>query len=276
MYYPVEIGKLSKVQKLNLLKGKNVRIKKGTSQTLHLTEEQIKKLERNHKLGKKYTVKLTQDQIAKTGSGILSDVYSFVKRTPALKGAVNAAIRGGKKYAHQGVNYLSGKVHRKIEDFPVIGDGLKLVRKPKTKRYGKGIIGDIASFINPTAGVVAKTLGLGMKKRYGKGFLTDIAKAGAKAIAKKGIEAGSNYLTGRIDGMGLIRNATPKQLEHLAKIRAIKQAKLLASGKTPKRRSNKPKRPATQKQLENLALGRARRAANLLKKQGGALYAAGY
>jgi len=43
MYYPVDIGKLSKFQKLNLLKGKNVRIKKGTSETLHLTEGQIKK-----------------------------------------------------------------------------------------------------------------------------------------------------------------------------------------------------------------------------------------
>lgn len=280
MYYPIEIGKLSKVQKVNLLKGKNVRIKKGTSETIYLTEQQINKLERNHRLGKRYTVKLTQDQIAKTGSGLFGDVYSYVKRTPVLKNVVNAAIRGGKKYAHQGVNYISSKAHRKIEDFPTIGDGLALRRKPKAigarNRYikGNGIIGDIAGFINPTAGVIAKTLGLGMKKKYGKGLLTDIAKEGVKAIAKKGIEVGSNYLTDKIEGMGLIRQATPKQLEHLAKIRAIRQANLLASGKIPKRKSYGPKKQATPTQLANLALGRERRAANLLKKRGGALYPA--
>ena len=43
MFYETQIGKLSKVQLNNLLKGKNVRIKKGTSHTINLTEAQVKK-----------------------------------------------------------------------------------------------------------------------------------------------------------------------------------------------------------------------------------------
>ena len=42
MYYETQIGKLSKVQLNNLLKGKNVRIKKGTAHTINLTETQVK------------------------------------------------------------------------------------------------------------------------------------------------------------------------------------------------------------------------------------------
>jgi hypothetical protein len=96
MYFETKIGKLSKVQLNKLLKGKNVRIKKGTAHTVYLTEEQVKKFNRNCKLGKAFTVKLNQDQIAKQGAGLL---------------------------------------------------------------------GDLAGFIHPVAGIVAKTVGLGMKKK---------------------------------------------------------------------------------------------------------------
>ncbi len=36
------------------------------------------------------------------------------------------------------------------------------------KKKGKGILGDIVGFINPTAGAVAKAVGLGMKKKKEK------------------------------------------------------------------------------------------------------------
>ena len=57
MFYETQIGKLSKVQLNNLLKGKNVRIKKGTSHTNNLTEAQVKKIHRNSRQGKALTIK---------------------------------------------------------------------------------------------------------------------------------------------------------------------------------------------------------------------------
>ena len=220
--FPVQVQKLTKTQMRNLLKGKGARIKIGTASTLYLSEKQYKGFYKNSKLGKAYTLKLSQEQLAKQGSGLFGDVYNFVKRTPFLKEAANAAIRGGKKYAHKGIDYLSNRAHSKIEEFPTIGDGLKRGRIIK----GKGILGDVISFINPTAGAVAKTIGLGMKKRTrrGKGFLGDVLKAGAKAVAQKGIEAGANYLSNKVEGMGMKRKrkATQAQLNALAIGRAIR------------------------------------------------------
>jgi len=40
--------------------------------------------------------------------------------------------------------------------------------------------------------------------KKGKGLLTEIAKAGAKALATKGIEIGSNFLKDKVSGMGAI------------------------------------------------------------------------
>ncbi len=44
MYFETQIGKLSKVQLNNLLKGKSIRIKKGTAHTINLTEAQVKNI----------------------------------------------------------------------------------------------------------------------------------------------------------------------------------------------------------------------------------------
>ena len=127
MFYETEIGKLSKVQLNNLLKGKSVRVKKGTAHTLFLTETQLKKCHRNHRQGKACTIKLNQDQIAKQGSGILGDIVGFINPTAGM------LAKG-------------------------IGLGMK-------KKQGKGILGDIVGMINPTAGTVAKAIGLGTKKK---------------------------------------------------------------------------------------------------------------
>ena len=53
MYYETSIGKLSKVQLNNLLKGKRVRVKKGTSHTVNLTQEQLYKFNHNTSKGKR-------------------------------------------------------------------------------------------------------------------------------------------------------------------------------------------------------------------------------
>jgi len=81
MYFETQIGKLSKVQLNNLLKGKNVRIKSGTSHVIYLTEMQAKKFHRHVRQGKALTIKLNQEQIAKQGSGILGDLIGMVHPT---------------------------------------------------------------------------------------------------------------------------------------------------------------------------------------------------
>ena len=197
MYFETQIGKLSKVQLNKLLKGKNVRIKKGTSHTINLTEAQLKKFNRNCRLGKAFTVKLNQDQIAKQGSGILGDIAGFI-------------------------HPVAGLVAK------TVGLGMK------KKKQGKGILGDIVGMIHPKAGEVAKAIGLGMRKKQGKGFIENLAKEAAINLAKtagkfavdKGLELGGNYVKGKIDGMGMRkrRAATPAQLAALAKGRAIRDA----------------------------------------------------
>lgn len=196
MYFETQIGKLSKVQLNKLLKGKNIRIKKGTAHTINLTEAQVKKFHRNSRQGKSFTVKLNQEQIAKQGSGILGDVVGLI---------------------HPAAGVLA----------KAVGLGMK-------KKRGKGILGDIVGMINPTAGAVAKAVGLGMKRKQGKGFIENLAKQAAINLAKsagkfavdKGLELGGNYVKGKIEGLGMRkkRKATPAQLAALAKGRAIRDA----------------------------------------------------
>ena len=228
MYFETQIGKLSKVQLNNLLKGKNVRIKSGTSHVIYLTEMQAKKFHRHVRQGKALTIKLNQEQIAKQGSGLLGD--------------------------------LIGLVH------PTAGMVAKTVGLGMRKKQGKGILGDLIGMVHPTAGMVAKTVGLGMKKKGkgmmsdlvnfglqettnalfrptkkgydGKGFLGDLAKQAAINIAKsagkfaveKGTEIAkdkaSEFLINKIEGLGMRKRkaATPAQLAALAKGRAIRDA----------------------------------------------------
>lgn len=201
MYFETQIGKLSKVQLNKLLKGENIRIKKGTSHTINLTESQVKKFHRNSRQGKAFTIKLNQEQIAKQGSGIFGDIVGLIHPTAGM--VAKAVGLGAKK-----------------------------------KHHGKGILGDIVGLIHPTAGMVAKSVGLGMKKSQGKGFLTDLAKEAAINIAKtagkfavdKGTEfakdKASEFLKNKIEGLGMRkkRRATPAQLAALAKGRAIRDA----------------------------------------------------
>ena len=190
MYFETPVGKLSKVQLNNLLKGKNVRVKKGTAHTINLSEEQLKKFHRNSRQGKASTIKLTQDQIAKQGGGILGDLIGLVHPT-------------------------AGKVAS------MVGLGMK--------KKGKGIVGDLIGLVHPTAGKVASMVGLGMKKK-GKGFLENMAKEAAinmaKAAGKFAIDKGADFAKGKIEGMGIRkkRRATPAQLEALARGRAIRDA----------------------------------------------------
>jgi hypothetical protein len=243
MFYETKISKLSKVQKSNLKKGKSVRIKalalasgKGSADILYLTEKQVKGLDKNSKLGKAYTIKLSPEQISKSGIGIISDLVGLVHPT-------------------------AGKLAS------IAGLG---VAKKKTKS-GKGLISDLVGIVHPTAGKLASIAGLGMMEDLatsamfsagvhnkvlaprksgamtltsGNGFLENLAKEAAINIAKSAgkfaVDKGSNFVKDKIEGMGrkkttkgrAKKKATPAQLAALAKGRAIRDARSLQGLKT--------------------------------------------
>jgi hypothetical protein len=134
-------------------------------------------------------------------------------------------------------------------------------------KEGSGIVGDLAGLLHPAAGVIAKTLGLGMKKtKRGKGILGDLGKYAfnqAKDMAiEKAIDYGSSkgkdFLKTNI-GFGLLRNASPKQLKALERARAARKPRI-----PKKQKKYGPKRQATLKQLEILAKARAMRGSKKL------------
>jgi hypothetical protein len=255
MYYETSIGKLSKVQLNNLLKGKRVRVKRGTAHKVNLTQEQLYKFNHNTSKGKALTIKLNQDQIAKQGSGIIGHLVGKI---------------------HPGVGKLAN----------MVGLGMRM-RSPSAKqKKGRGLAADLIGLVHPTAGKLASIVGLGAQKKtyrpktLGAGFIEDLAKQAAVNLAKtagkfavdKSLELGGNYVKGKIEGLGLKGvPATEKQRQALAFGRTIRAANILASGKKPRRKTG---RKATPAQLAALARGRATRDANRRAKMGGALYVA--
>ena len=250
MYIKTSIGKLSDTQLRNLKKGKNVRIKRGTANTVFLTQEQVYKFNHNTSKGKALTIKLSPEQIVSEGSGIIGDLVGLVHPT-------------------------AGKLAS------MVGLGMK-------QKKGRGLAADLIGLVHPTAGKLASIVGLGAQKKMyrpktlGAGFLENLAKQAVVNLAKtagkfavdKSLELGGNYVKGKIEGLGLKGvPATEKQRQALAYGRAKRTANILASGKKPRRKTG---RKATPAQLAALAIGRAKRDANRRAQFGGALYAAGY
>jgi hypothetical protein len=90
-----------------------------------------------------------------------------------------------------------------------------------------------ASQVLGTIGGISNAIGLGMKqpkkgrgmKKTGEGLLGDIAKElainMAKSAGKFAIDKGADYAKGKIEGLGMLRKASPKQLASLAKARSM-------------------------------------------------------
>ncbi len=79
--------------------------------------------------------------------------------------------------------------------------------KDQVAVQGSGILADIAGFINPTAGMLAKVVGLGVKPRCvrgrcetkrGKGILGDLLSFGGKTLANFAIDKGVDYAKSKI------------------------------------------------------------------------------
>ncbi len=134
MIYEIKTNTLSKSQIRNLGKGKGVPVYAGNF-PIEVDKNQYTRFHNNMRLGKAFTLKST----AKQGKGIFGDIFNFIKSKPLLKSAANAAIRGSKKYAHKGVDYLSKKAHKKRR-FPSYW---RWYATTTLKRRGKGLLGDL-------------------------------------------------------------------------------------------------------------------------------------
>jgi hypothetical protein len=99
-YTLVGVQKLSETQKSRLRNGHPVRIKKGSGNQLHLTNEQIKKLESASRRGAAYTLTLHLEQVEKHGSGIFGDIAAkaktFARKHKDLINPIIGRVRGTK------------------------------------------------------------------------------------------------------------------------------------------------------------------------------------
>ena len=145
----------------------------------------------------------------------LSSINQSSDGTGARAGEV-PIIKAVKSAGHKGLQKATSSLHGKINLIPELsGEGVK--RRRGRPKKGSGLLGDVLGMINPTIGVVAKTVGLGVKKtrkprtRKGKGIVSDLAKSGLKALAPVLIDAASNAAKNKISGMGAKKKRTTKK-----------------------------------------------------------------
>jgi len=182
--YEITVGHITSRQFNNLLKGKGVRVSPGNVHTFSVDKKIYNKFNRPSLRGKKITLK--------TGGGLLTDMYNYVKSNPLLRRLANRAIFAGKHYAHRGTDYLASKVHSKIDEFPTI-EGSGMCKKGRglagMALSGGGELANLiggpgsreASAVLKTLGGAANIFGLGMKPKKRK-----IASAAQLAALAKG------------------------------------------------------------------------------------------
>ena len=157
MYHSTGVQKLSETQKSKLRNGHPVRIKKGSGNNLHLTDDQIKKLESAAKKGAAYTLTMHPEQAAKhkTGEGLFGDIAAkakaFARKHKDLINPIIGRVRAGAK---SGIDKLASKANAKVDEY------IKPIE-------GEGIIGDaLKGLIGMTGlGVKPKTLKSTLKSR---------------------------------------------------------------------------------------------------------------
>ena len=228
-YHVVSVGKLSETQKSKLRNGHSTRIKKGSGNQLHLTSEQLKKLEQAHAKGRAYTITLNPEQSEKHGQGIFGDIFSKAKKLAIKnKDLINPIISSVKSGASKGVAKLAKSAQDKIdknikeiEGEGIVGDALKgLISMsgigliPKRKRgpkKGKGIFGSIVKAVAPmvidaVAGAAkSKVSGTGTKKagrprkNGGALYAPGVTGSGAKKAGRPRKRTGSKGGTGIVE-----------------------------------------------------------------------------
>ena len=259
MYHVVSVGKLSETQKSRLRNGHATRIKKGSGNKLHLTAEQIKKLESAHRNGRGYTLTMHPEQAEKHGCGFFGDIATKVKQLAIKhKNIINPLIKGAKATAHRGIAKLATSAHNKVDSFvqPVEGGAIK--RRRGRPKKGAGLLGDVLGFINPTVGTVARTIGLGVKSKRrtkktttkkGNGLLGNIADMASLKLVNRTIGKGTRPARvprGNAYGAGLgqdLLKAGAKKLAPMIIDAAANAAKNTVSGMgAKKRRVGRPRK----------------------------------
>ena len=203
MYHSTGVGKLSESQKSKLRNGHSVRIKLGSGNNLHLTDQQIKKLQSAHKEGAAYTITFHPEQAEKHGAGFFGDIASkakaFAKKHKDLINPIIGRVRAG---AHSGIDKLSAKARKKIDEIikPIEGEGVVKPKRRGRPKKGTGVIGDVLK------GLVGVT-GLGVVKpkrlRKGKGVMTDLFKSVAPAAIDAIANAATSAAKNKVEGMGV-------------------------------------------------------------------------
>ena len=211
MYHSVGVQKLSETQKSKLRNGHPVRIKKGSGNNLHLTDDQIKKLEAAARKGAAYTLTMHPEQAAKhkTGEGLFGDIAAkakaFAKKHKDLINPIIGRVRAGAK---SGIQKLADKANNKVDEY------IKPIE-------GEGIIGDaLKGLIGMTGlGVKPKTLKSTLKSleakkpRKGKGILSNIIKSVAPAAIDAIASAATSAAKDKVAGMGAKRKpGRPKKV----------------------------------------------------------------
>ncbi len=208
MYHSTGVQKLSESQKSKLRNGHPVRIKQGSGNTLHLTDEQINKLAKAHKKGAAYTITFHPEQAEKhkTGAGFFGDIASKAKAFAVStvkknRDLINPIIGRARSYAKSGIQKLADKANEKIDYYTpdIQGEGVK--RRRGRPKKGEGIIGDVLKGLISTTGlgVVQPKLLIAKRTRTeGKGIMSSLLKAVAPAI----IDAAAGAVKGKVEGMG--------------------------------------------------------------------------
>ena len=188
MYNVVSVGKLSETQKSKLRNGHSTRIKKGTGNSLSLTNEQLKKFEAAGRKGKAYTVTLNPEQAEKHGSGIFGDIASKMKKLAIKhKDVLNPVIAGLKTGAKKGASKLAQAAQDKVVEYaqkaqdkidnnlnPIDGGAIKRRRGRPKKGEGFGaLLGPLVKLAAPViidavAGAAKKKMGGGKKRKAGR------------------------------------------------------------------------------------------------------------
>ena len=192
MYSTTDVGKLSESQKSKLRNGHPVRIKIGSGNNLHLTDQQLKKLQSAHKKGAAYTITFHPEQAEKHGEGFFGDIASKAKKfaistVKKNRDLINPIIGRARSYAKSGIQKLADKANSQVDKYT-----------PEIE--GEGIIGDALKGLIGMSGLGAKKKrGRPKGTKKGKGIMSSLIKAVAPAI----IDVVAGAVKGKVDGMGI-------------------------------------------------------------------------
>lgn len=210
MYYPVNVKPMSQNQGQKLLHGGSIRVQHGQGETLHLTEQQIKKLLKSFNKGKASTIQFDPYQaqmhggklkIGKAfknlGSAIKQDTKSIVKTVGSktsdisrdLAREARRALRTGAETVYDKAldptrRALAGR--KAINTYKKIG--LHAIEQgiPIVTTLGSMAMGDVSGLSGAAAGsLAAEYAGDAYRKKVmGQGLFKSLHKMGIKGVKK--------------------------------------------------------------------------------------------